>query len=159
MEKKVLKIKYLDNYDLEKWEPMYYSKPGDACFDARAAIEKEMKIKGPSKFRIGVNYRYTIPLGFKVEIPYGYELQIRMRSGLAKKYGFIMSNGIGTIDAGYRGEVMALITNLGRNDVIIYPGDRIVQCKIAEVPQFKLITVDKLSDTERDEDGFGSTGL
>ena len=158
MKEKILKIQYLNNYDLKEWGPMKYSKPGDACFDARAAISKKLKIKAISKFRIGKVYRYVIPLGFKVEIPNGYELQVRMRSGLARKYGFIMSNGMGTIDAGYRGEVMALITNLGDNNVIIEPGMRIVQCKIAEVPNFKLVSVAYLSETERGDGEIGSTG-
>ena len=154
MSKKILKIKYLDNY---RWKPMEYSKPGDACFDAKAAIDQPLTLEHPTyTTRI---FRYTIPLGFKVEIPKGYELQIRMRSGLARDYGLIMSNGMGTIDAGYRGQVMALITNLGYNDVVIKPGDRIVQCKIAEVPQFELVTVDELSETERGEGGFGHTGI
>jgi dUTP pyrophosphatase len=157
MENNVLKIQYLQDYNLKKWGPMKYSKPGDACFDARAAIKKSLKIKKHSMF--GKIHRYTIPLGFKVEIPFGYELQIRMRSGLAKNFGFIMSNGMGTIDAGYRGEVMALLTNLGERNVIFHPGQRIVQCKIAKVPSFKLVSVGFLSETDRGENGFGSTGL
>ena len=158
MKEKILKIQYLNNYNLEEWGLMKYSMPGDACFDARAAINEKMTIKAISKFRIGKVYRYVIPLGFKVEIPNGYELQIRMRSGLAIKYGFIMSNGIGTIDSGYRNQVMALITNLGHDNVIIEPGMRIVQCKISKVPNFKLVQVDHLSETERGTGGFGSTG-
>ena len=155
MEDNILKIQYLNNY---RWKEMKYSMPGDACFDARAAIYQPLEIKAISKFKIGMVHRYTIPLGFKVEIPDGYELQIRMRSGLARDYGLIMSNGIGTIDRGYRGEVKALITSLGNRNFIINPGDRIVQCKIAIVPKFKLVTVNELSSTERNEGGFGSTG-
>lgn len=151
----ILKIKYLENYDLKKWGEMKYALPGDACFDARAAIEETILIKHIKFNKID---KAIIPLGFKVEIPLGYEIQIRIRSGMAKKYGITMTNGVGTIDYGYRGEVMALISNLGNINAIIQPGTRICQCKIAEVPKFKLVTVPYLSNTIRGEGGFGSTG-
>lgn len=154
-----IKIKYLDNY---KWVPMKYSKFGDACFDARAAINTKLVLKGPRLSFLSSNvkiFRYEIPLGFKVEIPEGYEMQIRMRSGLTKGHGLIMSNGVGTIDCGYRGEVRALVSNLGNHNFIVKPGDRIVQCKIAIVPKFKLVTTNELSVTDRGEGGFGSTGI
>lgn len=156
MREKVLKIKYLDNYNFKLWGEMEYAMPGDACFDARAAVKHALVIKHIKFNKVD---RTIIPLGFKVEIPFGYEMQIRIRSGIARRYGVTMTNGIGTIDSGYRGEVMALISNLGSVNAVIAPGERICQCKIAEVPRFKLVSVTSLSTTKRNEGGFGSTGL
>jgi dUTP pyrophosphatase len=151
----ILKIKYLDHYNLKLCGEMKYEMPGDACFYAKAAIYRNIVIKNIKFNKVD---RTIIPLGFKVEIPFGYEMQVRIRSGISKKYGITMSNGIGTIDSGYRGEVAALISNLGTKNVIIKPGMRICQCKIAEVPKFKLVSVSHLSETKRGKGGFGHTG-
>ena len=86
-------------------------------------------------------------------------LQIRMRSGLAYYNGLTMTNGIGTIDSGYRGEICVLISNLSNNRYIINPGDRICQCKVAYAPKIELIMQQELSQTERSNTGFGSSGI
>ena len=67
-------------------------------------------------------------------------------------------NAPGTIDADYRGEVMVLLINLGREPVTIEPGDRIAQLVIAPVVQAELVEVDELDATARGAGGFGSTG-
>ena len=96
-----------------------------------------------------------IPLGFAVEIPNGYEMQIRPRSGLATKG----KQGIfGTIDSDYRGEVCAIIYNSSDDEFVVKKGDRIAQCLIAPVIIASFNAVDKLSETERGNGGFGSTG-
>lgn len=96
-----------------------------------------------------------VPLGFAVEIPKGYEMQIRPRSGLATKG----KRGLfGTIDSDYRGEVCAIIYNSSDNEFVVKKGDRIAQCLIAPVIIASFNAVDKLSETERGNGGFGSTG-
>lgn len=97
----------------------------------------------------------VIPLGFAVEIPNGYEMQIRPRSGLATKGKQAI---FGTIDSDYRGEVGAIIYNSSDNEFVVKKGDRIAQCLIAPVIIASFNAVDELSETERGNGGFGSTG-
>ena len=99
----------------------------------------------------------TIPLGFAVEIPEGYEMQIRGRSGLAKKNNIECFPG--TIDSDYRGEVCAIIINKGVETFEINEGDRIAQAVIAPVIRAHWNLAEELSETERGEGGFGHTGV
>lgn len=101
-----------------------------------------------------------VPTGLAVSIPPGYEGQIRARSSLGAK-GIILPNGIGTIDADYRGQIHVLMTWIGRGDsTIIEAGERIAQMVISEVPKVSFLEVesDELGNTERGGGGFGSTG-
>jgi len=101
----------------------------------------------------------TIPLGFAVELPEGYEMQIRGRSGLARKNNVEVFNSPGTIDSDYRGEVSAILFNNSNEEFIINPGDRIAQAIIAPVIKANWNEVEELSETERGIGGFGSTGV
>ena len=101
-----------------------------------------------------------IATGWAIAIPEGWEGQIRCRSSLGKK-GMIMPNGLGTIDADYRGELKVLATWIGQGEsVTIKAGERIAQLLFAQVPlvTLKEITMDELSPTERGIGGFGSSG-
>ena len=101
-----------------------------------------------------------VPTGLAVSIPQGYEGQIRARSSLGAK-GIILPNGIGTIDADYRGQIHVLMTWIGEGDsIIIEAGERIAQMVISEVPKVSFFEVppDELGSTERGDGGFGSTG-
>lgn len=102
--------------------------------------------------------RAAIPTGIAVAVPSGYEAQIRARSGLAAKHGIALTNGIGTIDADYRGEVGVLIVNLGQEDFVVEPGMRIAQMVIAKYEKIGWDQVDSLDETSRGGGGFGSTG-
>lgn len=101
--------------------------------------------------------RYIIPTGFALEVPVGYEAQIRARSGLSIKHGITMVNGVGTIDADYRGEVGVLVINLGSEDFVIEPAMRVAQLLIAPVQRVVWQEVDQLSETARGDGGYGST--
>ena len=101
-----------------------------------------------------------IPTGLACAIPEGWEGQIRCRSSLGKK-GMILPNGVGTIDADYRGELKVLATWIGPGDEIhIETGERIAQLLFAQVPRVHIDEVDyeQLTSTERGEGGFGSSG-
>ena len=101
-----------------------------------------------------------IRTGLAVAIPEGWEGQIRSRSSLGAK-GMIMPNGVGTIDSDYRGELMVLATWIGEGDFIeLAKGERIAQMLIAPVPvtNFREVSFEELSTTERGEGGFGSSG-
>lgn len=100
--------------------------------------------------------RKLIPTGIKMEIPVGYEVQIRPRSGLSLKKGLMAI--LGTIDADYRGDVGIIVINLSNEDYVINPGDRIAQMVLAPVAQAELLPALFLTETERGEGGFGSTG-
>ena len=106
------------------------------------------------------NVSSMIKTGLAIAIPNGWEGQIRCRSSLGKK-GMIMPNGIGTIDSDYRGELMVLATWIGEGDFIeLSKGERIAQMLIAPVPvtNFREVSFEELSTTERGEGGFGSSG-
>src|SRR3989337_243822 len=78
--------------------------------------------------------RALVPTGFALELPPGYEAQVRPRSGLALKHGVTLLNTPGTIDSDYRGELMVLLINHGREPFLVRRGMRIAQHLIAPVP-------------------------
>ena len=102
--------------------------------------------------------RALIPTGIAIALPSGTEAQIRPRSGLAVKHGLTVLNAPGTIDADYRGEVQALLVNLGSEPVAVTRGMRIAQMVISTVTRAELREVDVLQKTSRGPSGFGSTG-
>jgi dUTP pyrophosphatase len=127
-----------------------YATTGAAGMDAVAAVtETHMLAPGA---------RFPVPLGFCMAIPEGYEVQVRPRSGLAMKHGITVPNSPGTIDSDYRGEVKALLINLGSEAFAIERGMRICQLVPAAVTRAALTIVASLDDTERGAGGFGSTG-
>ena len=123
---------------------------GDAGMDLKANIDS------PIVFNKGD--RITIPTGLKIAIPYGYVGLVCPRSGLAKKHGLTITNAPGVVDAGYRGEVCAIMQMHGDEPVQINPYDRIAQLVIVPVAIPELDVVSELDDTARGEGGFGSTG-
>lgn len=129
-----------------------YATPGAAGMDLRAFLPD-----GPVTFEHG--QLRMISTGFHVELPPGTEMQIRPRSGLALKHGFIIPNSPGTVDQDYRGIVMIGLYYIGLEPHTIDHGDRIAQAVIAGVLQCSAIEVDHLSDSERGIKGFGSTGV
>ena len=100
----------------------------------------------------------AIPVGFAIELPTGYEAQIRPRSGLAAKHHITVTNSPGTVDANYRGEIKAILYNLGREPFVIQRGDRIAQMVICKLPEIELKEAATLSKSDRGTGGFGSSG-
>ncbi|HEY8925548.1 MAG TPA: dUTP diphosphatase [Polyangia bacterium] len=130
--------------------PMYMT-AGAAGMDLASGAEEAIAI--------GAGERVVVPTGLVLEIPDGYEGQVRPRSGLARKHGITLTNSPGTIDSDYRGEVLVLLVNLGREAHVIVPGDRIAQLVIAPVTRAALVeTTEELSGTARGAGGFGHTG-
>jgi dUTP pyrophosphatase len=103
--------------------------------------------------------RAVIPTGVGVALPQGYEAQIRSRSGLSCKHGLVVLNAPGTIDADYRGEIKAIMINLGQEAFTITPGLRIAQMVIAPYIRASWTEVKELDETARGHSGFGSTGM
>lgn len=98
-----------------------------------------------------------ISTGIRVAIPEGYQLSIRPRSGLGKK-GIIIPNSPGLIDSDYRGEILIMLLNTSDKDYTINPNDRIAQLLLEPVTRIGWLEVNELSDTDRGEGGFSSTG-
>lgn len=101
----------------------------------------------------------VIPTGIAVALPPGFEAQIRPRSGLAFRHGIGIINAPGTIDADYRGEIKVALINLGQEAYTVCRGDRIAQMVIQKVCRAELDLVDALDETERNDGGFGHTGV
>ncbi|MEY3376330.1 MAG: hypothetical protein RL463_638 [Bacteroidota bacterium] len=103
--------------------------------------------------------RMMVPTGLFLEIPHGYEAQVRPRSGLALKQGLTCLNSPGTIDADYRGELKVILINLSGQPQVIEHGDRIAQMVFQKVELVDLELTTTISTTERNEGGFGHTGV
>ncbi|MED4399804.1 dUTP diphosphatase [Metabacillus fastidiosus] len=124
-----------------------YAKQGDSGFDLVAVEDVLIK---PGETR-------KVPLGLAFEIPEGYELQIRPRSGITSKTKLRVQ--FGTVDAGYRGEIAAIVDNIGNDLAKVQKGDRIAQGVIAPVIKATFEETDELSESERGDKGFGFTGV
>ena len=141
--------------------PTYKTK-GAACCDLRANLPPD--ILGHKQLTIAPGHTELVDCGFSIQMPSGYETQIRARSGLAAK-GIIVTNATdeeegGTIDDDYRGRIKVILTNVGKQIVTLTHMDRIAQMSIRPVWYFDFLPVKQLdSDTERDTQGFGSTGV
>lgn len=100
----------------------------------------------------------VVDLGFVIELERGYEAQIRSRSSVASKSKVIVVNGIGTIDAKYRGHVMVALMNLNGVKKIFKKGTKIAQMVICKLPDVELVEGNITEETDRGDGGFGSTG-
>jgi dUTP pyrophosphatase len=128
-----------------------YALPGCSGVDLKADLEESLIIE---PFQ-----RVLIPTGISIHLPEGYEAQVRPRSGLALKHGLTVLNSPGTIDTSYRGEIKVLLIHLGQEPVTIDPHMRIAQLVVAPFAHAVLTVVTELSSSERNERGFGSTGV
>lgn len=130
-----------------------YGTPLSAGLDLLAAITEPVTLN-PGQ-------RCLIPSGISIALPEGYEAQIRSRSGLSLKNGVIVLNAPGTIDADYRGEIMAIMANFGTEPFVITRGMRFAQMVVAPFTKVTWTQVETLSEDEttRGSGGFGSTGL
>ena len=99
-----------------------------------------------------------IKTGISMEIPTGYAGLIYARSGLASKKGLAPANKVGVVDSDYRGEIMVALHNHSTEERQIENGERIAQFVITPYLKACFEEVDSLDDTERGENGFGSTG-
>ena len=128
-----------------------YKTEGAAGADVCALVDTPVTIKS-GKFAM-------IPTGLFFEIPSGYEIQVRPRSGLAAKNGVTVLNTPGTIDSDYRGELKIILINLGEQDFVVKKGERIAQIIVSPLTVADFTITEALSDTQRGEKGFGSTGV
>jgi dUTP pyrophosphatase len=144
---KVLRLDHCAGLELPSYQSI-----GASGMDLHAAVAYAEPIT------LAPGCRQSVPTGISISIPVGYEAQIRPRSGLALRHGITVLNAPGTIDSDYRGEVQALLINLGEHKFLINRGDRIAQMVVQRVEQVQLVEVDNLDATARSTSGFGSTG-
>lgn len=128
-----------------------YMTPHAAGMDICAAVQEPLLVS-PGQI-------VMVPTGLAMALPPGFEAQIRPRSGLAIKRGVTVVNAPGTIDSDYRGEVHVGLINLSSTSYTIERGERIAQMVIQQVCQAQVTVVDMLDETERNDGGFGSTGV
>lgn len=137
------------------------SREGDACFDLYSI--NDYVVLGRSKT--------TIPTGIAIELPVEYEAEIRPRSGISLN-GVLAYDGFmgrmdnfkctiiqGTIDSNYRGEIGIIFRNETMCDIAIKKHTKLAQMKINYVPEVEFVEVEELSESNRGENGFGSSGI
>lgn len=128
-----------------------YATAGSAGLDLLAAVEAPVELAPGA--------RALVPTGIAIALPEGYEAQVRPRSGLAARDGVTLLNAPGTIDSDYRGELKAILINLGQAPFTVIRGSRIAQLVVAPVSRAAWQPVERLEESARGEGGFGSTGL
>ncbi|HYE00405.1 MAG TPA: dUTP diphosphatase [Alphaproteobacteria bacterium] len=128
-----------------------YATEGAAGMDLQAAIDAPLTLR-PLE-------RAAVPTGLAIALPHGFEAQIRPRSGLALKNGLTVLNSPGTVDSDYRGEIKAILVNLGAEPFVIERGMRIAQMVVARHAQVEWLEVESLPESGRGGGGFGSTGV
>ncbi|MEP3837350.1 MAG: dUTP diphosphatase [Algibacter sp.] len=141
-----IKIINKSNHDLPHYETI-----ASAGMDLRANLTESITLQ-PMERKI-------VPTGLFLELPIGVEAQVRPRSGLAAKKGITVLNAPGTVDADYRGEVGVILINLSHENFTVENGERIAQLVIAKHERAEWDEVEVLSETDRGEGGFGSTGV
>ena len=129
-----------------------YSYETDSGFDLFSAVDT---VIGPWE-------RALIPTGLKIDIPENYEIQVRSKSGLALSRGLMVLNSPGTVDQGYTGEIKVILFNANIEENKIEKGMKIAQAVVCPVINGKwvnLIRKEKVQSKDRNENGFGSTGV
>lgn len=129
------------------FEPSY-AKPGDAGADLRSISDLVLQ----------AGKRALVGTGVRIAMPDGYVGLVHPRSGLAAKHGITVLNTPGTVDAGYRGEIMVTLLNTSDEDFTISRGDRIAQLVFQKVERASFHAVSELPESDRGESGFGSSG-
>jgi dUTP pyrophosphatase len=129
--------------------PPAYAHRGDAGADLHAAAEVTLQ---PGE-------RALVPTGLAIALPEGHVGLVHPRSGLAARHGISIVNAPGTVDAGYRGEILVNLVNLDpRQPFTVHRGDRIAQLLVQRVDLAEFHEVDSLPETERGDTGHGASG-
>jgi len=129
-----------------------YNYETDSGFDLHSVEEVEIPAFG----------RALIPTGLSFDIKDGYEIQVRSKSGLAINQGLMILNSPGTVDNGYTGEVKGIIFNTNNHPVTITKGMKIGQavlCPVVNGKWVNLVQQNKVTEKDRADKGFGSTGI
>jgi dUTP pyrophosphatase len=129
-----------------------YAYESDSGFDLHSTEEMYIEPFG----------RILIPTGLHFDIPDGYEIQVRSKSGLALNQGLMVLNSPGTVDQGYNGEIKVIMFNTTKVTIKIEKGQKIAQavlCPVVSGKWVNLVETNKINNKDRNENGFGSTGI
>lgn len=127
-----------------------YARPGDAGIDLVARESVTLPPGGG---------RALVPTGIAIALPEGYAGFVQPRSGLAFRHGVTCLNSPGLIDSGYRGELKVCLVNTDPSTPFeVTRGERIAQLVVQAVEHVNFVEVEVLGDTDRGEQGFGSSG-
>ena len=127
-----------------------YGTPGSAGADLYVCLDAPVTLQ-PGETKM-------LPLGWAIEIPEGYVGLVYARSGMATRRGLAPANKVGVIDSDFRGEMMASLHNHGGVPQTVEPGERVLQLVITPCVQAVFSEDEALTQTERGEGGWGSTG-
>lgn len=125
------------------------NKEGDAGYDVRSSVDIVVPAAG----------RVLVPVGLKIALPSNFVAMVCPRSGLAGKHGITVLNAPGIVDSGFRGELQVILANTSTEDFTIKRGDRIAQLVFVKFEQVTFDLTDTLEESERGEQGFGSSGV
>ncbi|MHB8274721.1 MAG: dUTP diphosphatase [Dermatophilaceae bacterium] len=126
-----------------------YAHPGDAGVDLQAREDVSL----------APGARALVPTGVAIALPAGYAAFVHPRSGMAARHGITMVNAPGTIDAGYRGEILVNLLNTDTREMFsISRGDRIAQLVVQRVSEAHFVEVESLPGSQRGDTGHGASG-
>lgn len=126
-----------------------YAYPGDAGADLVTAVA----------LTLAPGERAVVPTGVSLALPPGYAGFVHPRSGLAARHGLGIVNAPGTVDAGYRGEIMVVLVNHDRTEpIVLARGERIAQLVVQRVETVRFIAAAELPTSVRGSGGHGSSG-
>jgi len=125
-----------------------YAHPGDAGVDLHARQDVVL----------AAGQRALVPTGVAIALPAGYAAFVHPRSGLAAKHGITVVNAPGTVDAGYRGEILVNLLNTDAESFSISRGDRIAQLVVQRVSEADFVEVRSLPGSHRGDNGHGASG-
>lgn len=150
-------IKVLD----DKYMPTQSHEGEDVGYDVRLSLPVEDGADKPTPIRLKPGETRMVQTGITfTNVPVGAEVQIRSRSGLARKQGIFVLNSPGTVDPGYTGPCGVILHNTGNTIHTLYDGDRIAQLVITKTSPKSVFSTDmEKSDSARGDKGFGSSGL
>lgn len=146
---KKIDIKILDPRLNEQFPA--YATPGSAGLDLRACIEQAVTVN-PGETCL-------IPTGIAIHLAdSGLAALVLPRSGLGHKHGIVLGNLVGLIDSDYQGQILVSCWNRGQTPFNLNPLERIAQLVVVPIVQVEFNRVDSFDQSQRGEDGFGSTG-
>lgn len=156
--------------DVVPWHLPAYAHDGDAGMDVHWAAELDtetLDLNFRKEYSVGTDvlsyvlksgHSVLLSTGITVAVPYGYELQARSRSGLGINHKVVVTQGVGTIDSPYRGEIKISLTNNSSTPYLLANRDKICQIVLAPINFIEWQVVTELPDSARGEGGFGSSG-
>lgn len=164
-EKLGINTEELESHFLESMErklPLKYTNTNSSEPEYAYQSDSGFDLRSTEDLWIFAGDRKLVPTGLRFDIPDGYEIQVRSKSGLALKQGLMVLNSPGTVDSGYQGEVKVILFNTSNQNIKIEKGQKIAQAVVCPVVNGKwvnLIKVETIDEKDRNDKGFGSTGI